>query len=377
VFEVLLRELQDRLTALEQTIFEEVGEPFQINSPKQLQKVLFEALGLKPARKTKTGYSTDVDVLEQLALEHPLPRMILEYRTLEKLRGTYVDALPKLVNPTSGRIHTSFNQAVAATGRLSSSEPNLQNIPVRTELGRRIRSGFIPGEPGHKLISADYSQIELRILAHLSGDPALRQAFLDDLDIHADTAARVFGVRHTDVTSDMRRQAKAVNFGVVYGISPFGLSRNLGISTADAARFIDQYFATYPGVRDWIEGVKKSAVELGYVTTLLNRRRYLSEMMSPNMNTRRAAERIAVNTPVQGTAADVIKIAMVRLHDALQSTDARLLLQVHDELLVEAPDDEADDVAATMRTIMEQALNLEVPLKVDLGIGANWAEVHG
>ena len=377
VFEVLLRELQDRLTALEQTIFEEVGEPFQINSPKQLQKVLFEALGLKPARKTKTGYSTDVDVLEQLALEHPLPRRILEYRMLEKLRGTYVEALPKLVNPKTGRIHTSFNQAVAATGRLSSSDPNLQNIPVRNELGRRIRSGFIPGRPGYRLISADYSQIELRILAHLSGDPTLRQAFVDDLDIHADTAARVFGVPHADVTSDMRRQAKAVNFGVVYGISPFGLSRNLGISTADAARFIDQYFATYPGVKDWIDAVKKKAAEVGFVTTLLNRRRYLTELLSSNMNTRRAAERIAINTPVQGTAADVIKIAMVRLHDALRPTKARLLLQVHDELLVEAPDDETEHVAHLMRTIMEQALVLEVPLKVDLGIGANWAEVHG
>lgn len=376
VFEELQRELQDRLAALERTIFEEVGEPFQINSPKQLQKVLFESLGLTPTRKTKTGYSTDVDVLEQLALEHPLPGLILEYRTLEKLRGTYVDALPKLIHPRTGRIHTSFNQAVAATGRLSSSDPNLQNIPVRTDLGRRIREGFIPGSPGLRLISADYSQIELRILAHLSGDPTLQRAFRDDLDIHADTAARVFGVDHESVTSDMRRQAKAVNFGVVYGISAFGLARNLGIATGEAARFIEQYFETYPGVKAWIEAIKETAFKQGYVTTLLNRRRYLPELQSGNMTTRRAAERVAINTPVQGTAADVIKIAMIRLHEALKPTRAKMLLQVHDELLVEAPEEEAEDVGRLMRQIMEEALALEVALKVDLGIGANWAEVH-
>jgi DNA polymerase I len=376
VFEELQRELQERLRALEITIFEEVGEPFQITSPKQLQKVLFEALGLRPARKTKTGYSTDVDVLEQLALEHPLPRLILEYRTLEKLRGTYVEALPKLLHPRTGRIHTSFNQAVAATGRLSSSDPNLQNIPVRSELGRRIRRGFVPGDPGYRLISADYSQIELRILAHLSGDSGLQRAFHQDWDIHADTAARVFGVAHADVTPEMRRQAKAVNFGVVYGISAFGLARNLGITTADAGKYIDHYFDQYPGVKDWIDHTKERARNQGYVTTLLNRRRYLTELTSPNINTRRAAERVAVNTPVQGTAADVIKVAMIRLDAALQEKKAQVLLQVHDELLVEAPADEADDVAQQMKTIMEEALALDVPLKVDLGIGDNWAEVH-
>ena len=377
VFEELQRELQDRLQALEHTIFEKVGEPFQINSPKQLQKVLFEALGLKPTRKTKTGYSTDVDVLEQLALEHPLPRLILEYRMLEKLRGTYVEALPKLINPRTGRIHTSFNQAVAATGRLSSSDPNLQNIPVRTELGRRIRQGFIAGDAGHHLISADYSQIELRILAHLSGDSNLQRAFHDDLDIHRDTAARIFGVADTEVTGEMRRQAKAVNFGVVYGISAYGLSRNIGITPGEASRFIDQYFATYPGVRRWIDAIQQRARNQGYVTTLLNRRRYLTELQNSNMNTRRAAERVAINTPVQGTAADVIKIAMVRLHEALRDTKSRMLLQVHDELLVEAPKDESEHVAQVMKTIMEEALELDVPLKVDVGIGDNWAEVHG
>jgi DNA polymerase-1 len=301
---------------------------------------------------------------------------MLEYRVLEKLRGTYIDALPKLVNPETGRIHTSFNQTVAATGRLSSSDPNLQNIPVRTGLGKRIRQGFVAESTGMKLISADYSQVELRILAHLSQDPALREAFAQDADIHSDTAARIFGVMPGLVTPDMRYQAKAVNFGVVYGISAFGLARNLGISRAEAARFIDHYFAQYPKVRDWIDRTIEEAREHGYVTTLLHRRRPVPDLKSRDVSLRRAAERVAINTPVQGSAADIIKLAMIRLDAALQGSRARLLLQVHDELLVECPASEADGTAATMKRIMEEAFPLAAPLKVDIGIGDNWAEIQ-
>ncbi len=376
LFDELEREIKDRLQALETEIHDLAGEPFQINSPKQLQAVLFDKIGLKPIRKTKTGYSTDVEVLERLAPQHPLPEKILEYRMLEKLRGTYIETLPKLIHPDTGRIHTSFNQAVAATGRLSSSDPNLQNIPVRTDMGRRIRQGFVPGLAGNQLISADYSQIELRILAHLSGDAGLIEAFEQDEDIHRDTAARVFQVLPGTVTTDMRRQAKAVNFGVVYGISAFGLARNLGISNGEAQEFIDQYFATYPGVRDWIETTLETAKKDGFVTTLLNRRRYLPELTSGTVNTRKAGERIAINTPVQGSAADIIKVAMVRLDEALRGTKAEMLLQVHDELLVECPKKDADRIAATMRSVMEGAYSLQVPLKVDVGIGDNWEAIH-
>jgi len=376
LFERLRHEIEARLGELTDAIFESAGEPFKINSPKQLQGILFDKLGLKPIRKTKTGYSTDVDVLEQLAREHPLPELLLEYRMLEKLRGTYVETLPRLVNPETGRIHTSFNQAVAATGRLSSSDPNLQNIPVRTEYGRRIREGFVPGRDGAMLISADYSQIELRVLAHLSGDEALREAFRHDADIHTATASRVFNVDEADVTPEMRRQAKAVNFGVVYGISPFGLARNIGISNAEASRFIDHYFAQYPGVKAWLEETLVKAHDEGYVTTLLNRRRFLPELMSSDVNVRRGAERMATNTPVQGSAADIIKIAMIRVDNALAPKGADLLLQVHDELVVEAPAAEAEETGVLVREIMEDAYPLNVPLKVDVGIGRNWAEIH-
>jgi len=376
VFARLQRDLTARLGALESAIFEEAGEPFQINSPKQLQGILFKKLRLVPKRRTKTGYSTDVEVLEELAQEHTLPQKILEYRTVDKLLSTYVEALPKLVHPETGRIHTSFNQAVAATGRLSSSDPNLQNIPVRTDVGRAIREGFVPGGRDLRLISADYSQIELRILAHLAGDENLKAAFEKDADIHADTAARIFQVDPKKVTAEMRRQAKAVNFGVVYGISAFGLSKNVGISNAEAQRFIDHYFEQYPRVRSWIEETLERAREEGYVTTVLNRRRYMPELNSSDNVTRKAAERAAINTPVQGSAADVIKLAMIRVDEALRKTGARLLLQVHDELVVESPAKEAQHVAATMKKIMEEAIDLDVPLKVDVGIGGNWAEIH-
>lgn len=378
VFERLQNEVVVRLRAIEAEIYEAAGETFQINSPKQLQAILFDKLKLSPKRKTKTGFSTDVEVLEEIAHEHPLPEKVLEYRMLEKLRGTYVEALPKLVHPETGRIHTSFNQAVAATGRLSSSDPNLQNIPVRTEMGRRIREGFVPGRDDYRLISADYSQIELRILAHLTGDERLQEAFHRDADIHRETAARIFGIAPEQVTPEMRRQSKAVNFGVVYGMSAFGLAKNLGISNAEAGRFIDDYFREYPGVRRWIDATLAQARQDGFVTTLLNRRRYVPEITSSDMATRKATERAAINTPVQGTAADVIKLAMVRLDEALREKQprARLVLQVHDELLVECPANEADEVAGMMKDIMEAALVLDVPLKVDVGIGRNWAEIH-
>ncbi len=369
-------EIKSRLGELTDAIFESAGEPFKINSPKQLQKILFDKIGLKPVRKTKTGYSTDVEVLEQLARKHPLPQLLLEYRMLEKLRGTYIEALPKLVNPETGRIHTSFNQAVAATGRLSSSAPNLQNIPVRSEFGRRIREGFVPGRDDAVLVSADYSQIELRVLAHLSGDETLCEAFHNDADIHAATASRVFNVDEAEVTPEMRRQAKAVNFGVVYGISPYGLAKNIGVSNAEASRFIDRYFSQYPGVKAWLEAIPRKAVEEGFVTTLLNRRRYLPELKSSDANVRRGAERMAINTPVQGSAADIIKIAMIRVDDALDSADAQLLLQVHDELIVEVSVDKAEATGDLLREIMEDAFPLDIPLKVDVGIGRNWAEIH-
>ncbi|HIJ65167.1 MAG TPA: DNA polymerase I, partial [Candidatus Hydrogenedentes bacterium] len=282
----------------------------------------------------------------------------------------------KLVNPETGRIHTSFNQAVAATGRLSSSDPNLQNIPIRSEFGRRIREGFIPGRADRRLVSADYSQIELRILAHLSGDVQLKHAFFSDTDVHRRTAARIFGVAEEAVTPEMRRQAKAVNFGVVYGISPFGLARNIGISNAQAARFIEQYFAQYPGVRNWIDQTLETAKKNGYVTTLLNRRRYVPELNSSDAASRKAAERVAINTPVQGTAADVIKLAMIRLDEALKRTPTRLLLQVHDELLLETPAREADGVADLTKNIMENAIALDVPLRVDVAVGYHWAAIH-
>ena len=376
IFDALRGEIAARLGELTQEILDLAGEPFKINSPKQLQGILFDKLGLKPVRKTKTGYSTDERVLEVLAHEHPLPDKILEYRMLEKLRGTYVDALPRLIHPETGRIHTSYNQAVAATGRLSSSDPNLQNIPVRNVFGRRIREAFIPGRPGRQLISADYSQIELRVLAHLSGDPSLTDAFARDADIHTETAARVFGVDAGEVTPEMRRKAKAVNFGVVYGISAFGLARNLGISNAEAAAFIDGYFAKYPGVRAWLDETLARARKQGYVTTLLNRRRYVPEVNSGNVNTRRAGERIAINMPVQGSAADIIKLAMIRLDRAFAGSGAQILLQVHDELVVEADAESIPEVSALMKSVMESALALNVPLRVDVGTGNNWAEIH-
>jgi DNA polymerase-1 len=372
----LAKELDIQLDTLLRDIQELAGEAVNPNSPKQLAVVLFEKLKLPPVKRTKTGYSTDVDVLEELALGHALPGKILEYRQLAKLKGTYADALPTLIHPRTGRIHTSFNQLVAATGRLSSSNPNLQNIPIRTELGRRIRQAFIP-EEGWRFVAADYSQIELRILAHFSEEPALVESFQRGEDIHTRTAAQIMGIGLTDVTPDMRRLAKVVNFGILYGLSGFGLSQAVSIGRAEAQRFIDDYFASHPRVRAYIDRVVAEGRAQGYVTTLLGRRRYLPELHARNPAARGAAERMAANAPIQGTASDVIKLAMVRLAAALlaRGLRSRMLLQVHDELLLEVPDAETATVRALLPEVMEAVVPLAVPLRVDVKEGRDWAEV--
>jgi DNA polymerase-1 len=365
------------LSSIEQRIYFIAGEEFNINSPKQLQEILFDKLGLKPTKKTKTGYSTNIDVLDQLALVHELPKEIIEFRGLSKLKNTYVDALPKLINPRTGRLHTSFNQTVTATGRLSSSEPNLQNIPVRGEWGRRIREAFI-AEPGNLLLSSDYSQIELRIFAHLSGDRELVDAFTQDKDIHTRTACGLFNVTPENVTDDMRRNAKTVNFGIIYGISPYGLSQQLGIPADEARYYIDTYFDRFSGVKTYIESLIQDASAKGYVSTLFGRKRAIPELKSTNRNIKQFGERLAVNTPVQGSAADIIKISMINIWKRLKKEKciSRMLLQVHDELLFEIPEDEKHAMEELVREEMENAVKLSVPLKVDIGIGKNWGEAH-
>jgi DNA polymerase-1 len=355
------------------------GVSFNINSPAQLGEILFERLKLPHGKKTKTGYSTDSEVLEDLAVEQPIARAVLEYRQSMKLRSTYVEALPRLIDPATGRIHAQFNQTVAATGRLSSSDPNLQNIPVRTPQGRRIRQAFTPQRPTDLLISADYSQIELRILAHLSGDQQLLEAFRSGEDIHAATAARIFDVPIGAVDPLMRSRAKTVNFGVLYGMGPMRLSRELSIPLAEARRFIDQYFAKMPAVKGYLEGSLEKARRDGFVSTVLGRRRYLPGLGSGDARTRSSAERVAANTPIQGSAADLIKRAMIRLRARLtqERLETRLILQVHDELLLEGPSGERERVVDALRSSMEGAIALAVPLKVDVGWGANWDEAHG
>ena len=374
--EEFAKELERDLDNLTREIYRLAGEEFTIGSPKQLGQILFEKLKLPAFRRTKTGYSTDADVLTELAVGHPLPAKILEHRTLAKLKGTYADALPLLVNPATGRIHTTFNQLVAATGRLSSQDPNLMNIPIRTELGRRIRAAFIPAE-GWRFVAADYSQIELRILAHLSGDPAIIESFRRGEDIHARTASEVFKVAAGDVTPLQRTIAKSANFAILYGVSAFGLSQATKIDQKEAQRYISDYFATHPSVRAFIDTTLAEGRERGYVMTLLGRRRYLPDLRSGNPVARNAAERMAMNAPVQGTASDMIKIAMVRVDRALaeRRLRARMLLQVHDELLFEAPPDEVQAVEALAREIMESALPLDVPIVVDLKSGTDWAQV--
>ncbi|MFN7971554.1 MAG: DNA polymerase I [Acidobacteriota bacterium] len=371
-----------RLQKLEKTLHEMAGGEFNVNSPKQLGPILFDKLQIQktcgPARvrRTKTGYSTDAEVLEQYS-EHPIVAKILEYRNLSKLKGTYLDALPALIDPDDGRIHTSYNQAVAATGRLSSSDPNLQNIPIRTEDGRAIRSAFVAPE-GHVLLSADYSQIELRILAHLTGDPGLVEVFRHDRDVHRETAARVFGVAPEAVTIELRSRSKAINFGIAYGMGPQRLARETGLTLKEAQGFIASYFATFPGVRRYIDETKQRARETGAVQTLLGRRRELPEIHSGNDMLRVGAENAAVNTPIQGTAADLIKLAMIRLSERLvkERMKAAMILQVHDELVLEVPDSELPAARRIVREEMERCIELSVPLKVDMGSGKSWFEAH-
>lgn len=370
------KEMDNQLRRLTSEIYEIADCEFNINSPKQLSEVLFERLKLPVVKKTKTGTSTDVEVLESLATIHALPASILKYRELAKLKSTYIDALPELINPKTGRVHTSFNQTVTQTGRLSSSDPNLQNIPIKTEIGRRIRKAFIAGEAKHLIMSADYSQIELRILAHFSGDKELIEAFKEDRDIHAHTASLVFGVPEGKVTQEMRAAAKTVNFGIIYGMSPYGLSKGLSIEPAKAKEFIDSYFERYGRVKAYIEDTINEARERGYVTTILNRRRYIPEINSQNNSIRQFAERTAINTPIQGSAADLIKVAMIKIHRAIKEKrlKSKMILQVHDELVFEVPKDEVDVMKKLVKTKMEEVAKLKVLIKVQVKIGKNWLE---
>jgi len=369
--------LGKQLLKLEAEVYNSVGHQFNINSPQQLSTVLFEELRLPPQRKTKGSYSTGASVLEELRGTHPVIEFILDYRQLSKIRSTYIDALPSLVNPKTRRVHTSFNQTRTATGRLSSSEPNLQNIPVRGELGKEVRQAFI-APPGSYLLATDYSQIDLRALAHLSQDKSLLDAFRGDEDIHTATAAQVFGVEPSAVTPDMRRVAKTVNFGVIYGMSDYGLEQATGLSREEAAQFIAAYFEKYPGVKKYLESTKEQARKLGYVQTILGRRRSIPEINSSNRQVREAAERMAINMPVQGTSADIIKVAMINLDREIdkRQLESKMLLQVHDELIFEVPETELEEMRQLVPEIMSTALKLSVPLKVDIKVGKNWGEME-
>lgn len=372
------RELSHRLSRLETEIHQLAGQVFNINSPKQLQQVLFEKLGLPVIKKTATGPSTDVEVLEELVDAHPVIPKLVEYRQIAKLLGTYVEALPQMVCPATGRIHASFHQAVTATGRLSSSDPNLQNIPVRTEEGRQIRQAFIPGQKGWKLLSADYSQIELRVLAHFSQDPHLCQAFAQDEDIHARVASEIYGVPLSEVTPEMRRKAKAVNFGVIYGQSPYGLAQQLRIPQEEAAQFIDAYFAKYPTIERFMAEVLESCRQRGYVTTILGRRRPISGVRAHPGRQKNLAERTAINTVIQGSAADLIKLAMIGIDRELarQKLPAKMLLQIHDELVFEVDEAALHETAALVAECMGSVFPLRVPLKVDVAAGPNWGDLE-
>ncbi|MDY0405361.1 DNA polymerase I [Virgibacillus sp. 179-BFC.A HS] len=368
------KELEERLENVKTEIFELAGEAFNLNSPKQLGPILFEKLKLPVIKKTKTGYSTAADVLEQLQNEHEIIPKILLYRQLGKLQSTYIEGLLKVVNDKTGKIHTRYNQALTQTGRLSSVDPNLQNIPIRLEEGRKIRQAFVPSEKGWIMFSADYSQIELRVLAHIAKDDKLIAAFKQQKDIHTSTAMEVFHVQENEITANMRRQAKAVNFGIVYGISDYGLSQNLGITRKEAKKFIDRYFETYPDVKKYMDDIVNEAKHQGYVTTIMHRRRYLPEINSRNFNKRSFAERTAMNTPIQGSAADIIKQAMIDLHSRLkkEKMQARMLLQVHDELILEAPKEELDQLKEIVPDCMENTIDLDVPLKVEYAYGNSW-----
>jgi DNA polymerase-1 len=372
----MANDLGGQILALEGEIYESAGHKFNINSPKQLGPVLFEELGLPTGGKRKGNYSTAASVLEDLRGVHPIIEQILEYRQLTKMKSTYIDALPGLINLKTGRVHTSFNQTRTATGRLSSSDPNLQNIPVRGELAKKVREAFI-AQGDSWLISGDYSQIDLRALAHLSQDKDLVEAFRNDEDIHSATAAKLYGIAMSEVTPDMRRFAKTVNFGVIYGMSDYGLEQATEMSREEASKFITAYFEQYPGIKRYMEATKQQARDTGYVQTILGRRRSIPEINSSNRQVREAAERMAINMPVQGTSADIIKLAMIHLYDEMKKRDlkSKMLLQVHDELLFEVVPDELEEMQKLVPGIMCSAMELSVPLKVDINTGHNWAEL--
>ena len=372
------KDLENRIKKLEKKAYDIAGEEFNLGSTKQLREIFFEKLNYRVIKKTPGGQpSTDEKVLAELAEEYELPKVLLEHRTLSKLKSTYTDKLPGQISASTGKVHTSFHQAVTTTGRLSSSDPNLQNIPIRTEDGRRIRQAFEPSK-GYRFISADYSQIELRIMAHVSKDIGLLQAFQEGEDVHSKTASEVFGVDIDNVTVDLRRNAKAINFGLIYGISAFGLGKQLGISRNLAAEYMAMYFEKYPGVKEYMESTKEFASQNGYVETLFGRRLYLRDINASNAMRRQASERAAINAPVQGTAADIMKIAMIKTHKAIKTEEieAKLILQVHDELILDTPKKEIDSVIAILTDSMMGAANLDVPLEIDVGIGDNWDQAH-
>lgn len=370
-------EIATRLTALEEQAYALAGQPFNLASTKQLQEILFDKLGLPILQKTPKGApSTNEEVLEELAYSHELPKILVEHRGLSKLKSTYTDKLPQMVNSQTGRVHTSYHQAVTATGRLSSSDPNLQNIPIRNEEGRRIRQAFIARE-GYSIVAADYSQIELRIMAHLSGDQGLINAFSQGKDIHRSTAAEIFGMSLDEVTSEQRRNAKAINFGLIYGMSAFGLSRQLGISRPDAQKYMDLYFQRYPSVQKFMTDIREKAKAQGYVETLFGRRLYLPDINSSNAMRRKGAERVAINAPMQGTAADIIKRAMIKLDEVIRhNLDIEMIMQVHDELVFEVRSEKVAFFRDQIKQHMETAAELVVPLIVEVGVGQNWDEAH-
>ena len=371
-------ELASHIITLEQQAHDLAGHTFNLSSPKQIQEILYDQQKLPILKKTPKGQpSTEESVLQELALNYPLPKLILDYRSLSKLKSTYTDKLPQQVDDSTGRIHTSYHQAVAATGRLSSSDPNLQNIPIRSEEGRKIRQAFI-APTGYKILAADYSQIELRIMAHLSADTGLLNAFSAGEDVHKATAAEVFGVALDQVTNDLRRSAKAINFGLIYGMSAFGLAQQLGLSRSQAQTYIDLYFARYPGVKNYMDSIREQAREQGYIETVFGRRLYLPEIKSRNAARRQYAERTAINAPMQGTAADIIKRAMINTDQWLlnDKPDAKMIMQVHDELVFEVAENKIAEYSAIIRTLMCSAANLNVPLIVDIGVGDNWDEAH-
>ncbi|NQU41711.1 DNA polymerase I, partial [bacterium] len=376
ILDDLRKDFRRKLEEVATRIYQTARCSFNIGSTKQVAEILFNKIGLKTGRKTKTGLSTGSEVLEELVNDHPLPGMILEYRHLDKMLSTYVEALPGMVHPETGRVHTSFNQFIAATGRLSSSNPNLQNIPIRSPLGRDIRKAFLPNPPHDLFLAADYSQVELRVLAHLSKDVALQDAFVHNKDIHAETAARIFDMPLEMVTGDMRAQAKVINFGILYGMGAHRLSRELGISHAQAKKFIEEYFQVYPGVKQWMDQTLEQARETGMVSTLSGRRRIIPNLNTRNFNARSNAERMAINTPVQGAAADMIKIAMIVLDTEIQNSDleARMVLQVHDELVLSLPESEINIVRPLVEKCMVSAMPLDVPLQVDIKVGRTWAQ---